>query len=146
MDDNYSKIIPNLYIGNRNSTQLLYPSLNLVVNCTRDLPAIFPNTIRVPIDDSYDWNPVLLDIMINTNVLDTIHSNLLKGNKVLVHCMAGAQRSCAVVACYLIKYYGMYPEKAIEYIRKHRRIAFFGHITFEKAIESFYNYLINVNK
>ena len=146
MDDNYSEIIPNLYIGNRNATQLLQPSLNLVVNCTRDLPNIFPNTIRIPIDDSPEWNPNLLDIMINTNVLDTIHSNILKRNKVLVHCMAGAQRSCAVVACYLIKYYSMYPEKAVELIRSNRRIAFFGHITFANAIERFYNYLINVNK
>jgi len=143
--DDYSEIIPNLYIGNKNATHQLFPTLTLVVNCTRDIPNIFPNTIRVSIDDSYDWNPELLDIMINSDVLDEIHTNILKRNKVLVHCRAGAQRSCAVVACYLIKYYGLYPDKAIELIRSKRRIAFFGHITFERAIESFYYYLQDIH-
>jgi len=139
----YSEILENLYIGNYDSTKLLYASLDLVVNCTKNLPIQFSNTIRIAIDDSHDWNPEFLEYMINTEVLDTIHTHLLKKQKVLVHCMAGAQRSCGVVACYLIKYYSFTPQKAIEYIKSKRSIAFFGHITFQKAIDCFYNYLIN---
>ena len=139
MDDYYSEIIPNLYIGNSQSTKLLFPKLNLVVNCTRDLPNVLENTIRISIDDSPEWNHVLMDYLTSSNVLEKIHTNILKKNNVLVHCMAGAQRSCAVVAIYLMKYYNMTPDKAINFIKSKRRIAFFGHITFIDAIQYFYH-------
>ena len=142
-DEDYSEIIPNLYIGNKNATLELFPELNLVVNCTKNLNNSFPNTIRVPIDDSYDNNPGFLSNMIETNTLDIIHTNILRKQKVLVHCMAGAQRSCGVVACYLIKYYRMNPDEAINFIKNKRKIAFFGHITFKQGIETFYRYLLN---
>jgi protein-tyrosine phosphatase len=135
--ENYSEIIPNLYIGNRNASLELFPVLSLIVNCTRDLP-IFKNSIRIPIDDSPDWNFDFNNLMIETNVLEHIHNCLINQQKVLVHCMAGAQRSCAVVACYLIRYYSFTPEKAIQFIKKRRPIAFFGHVTFIEAINYFY--------
>ena len=135
----YSEILENLYIGNYESTKLLHPSLNLVVNCTKNLPIEFANTIRIPIDDSPEWNPALMDYLSDLKILETIHTNILKKQKVLVHCMAGAQRSCAVVAIYLIKYYNMTPDKAISFIKSKRSIAFFGHITFIDAIQYFYH-------
>ena len=134
----YSEILENLYIGNYESTKLLHASLNLVVNCTKNLPIEFPNTIRIPIDDSPEWNPALMDYLTDSKILETIHTNILKKQKVLVHCMAGAQRSCAVVAIYLIKYYNMTPDKAISFIKSKRSIAFFGHITFIDAMYYFY--------
>ena len=139
MDDYYSEIIPHLYIGNSQATQLLFPKLSLVVNCTKNLPDTFPNTIKIPIDDSPEWNPALMDYLTNKNTLEIIHTNILKRNNVLVHCMAGAQRSCAVVAIYLMKYYNMTPSKAISFIKSKRRIAFFGHITFMDSIQYFYH-------
>ena len=134
----YSEIISNLYIGDNKATQLLSDSLNLVVNCTKELPVIFPNTIRIPIDEFPDYNNELIKLLINTNVLDIIHSNLLKNEKVLVHCMEGDQRSCAVVACYLIKYHSLTVEKAIQLIRTKKQIAFSGNIYFIDAINYYY--------
>jgi protein-tyrosine phosphatase len=57
---------------------------------------------------------------------------------VLVHCFAGMQRSCAVVACYLIKYYNITPLDAINFIKKKRNVAFFGGVNFMRTLEMFY--------
>ena len=57
---------------------------------------------------------------------------------VLVHCYAGMQRSCAVVACYLIRYHNMNPQEAINFIKSKRSIAFAGRVNFIKTIEEFY--------
>ena len=57
---------------------------------------------------------------------------------VLVHCSMGIQRSCALVACYLVKYNGWTPTEAINYIKSKRPIAFFGNINFLETIEDIY--------
>jgi protein-tyrosine phosphatase len=51
----------------------------------------------------------------------------------------GMQRSCAVVACYLIKYHGMDPIQAIDYIKSKRPFAFFGQVNFIDAINRFFD-------
>ena len=48
------------------------------------------------------------------------------------------QRSCAVCACYLIKYHKMKPNEAINYIKSKRPIAFFGNVNLLSTIEQFY--------
>lgn len=132
----YNEIITNLFIGDMFSTQLLFPSLALVVNCTRHIPNTFSNTIRIPIDDSPEWNNELFN-MLNV-LLENIHYYLNNNGKVLVHCHAGMQRSCAVVACYLMKYYSLNPQQAIDYIKSRRNVAFHNHITFMECINRYY--------
>lgn len=48
------------------------------------------------------------------------------------------QRSCALCACYLIKYHKMKPIEAINYIKSKRPIAFFGNVNLLSTIEQFY--------
>jgi protein-tyrosine phosphatase len=72
------------------------------------------------------------------NVLEKIYEHVSNKKPVLVHCHAGMQRSCAVVACYLIKYNYMEPTSAIQFIRFKRPIAFFGQVNFQSAIDLFY--------
>jgi protein-tyrosine phosphatase len=72
------------------------------------------------------------------NVLEKIHYSIMSEEPVLVHCFAGMQRSCTVVACYLMKYYYMTPYDAIMYIQSKRPVAFFGNVNFLHAIKIFY--------
>jgi protein-tyrosine phosphatase len=136
----YSEIIPNLFIGNLYSPHLLLPdNLGLIVNCTKDLPIIpLTNTIQIPVDDSPDECINFINYIQNTNVLSKINDCILKNEKVLVHCKAGAQRSCALVAAYLLKYHSIKSvDKVIQFIRNKRNIAFFGHVNFMNAIMYF---------
>ena len=80
----------------------------------------------------------LLLLINTTNILNTIHKKVLNKEPVLVHCSAGRQRSCAVVACYLIRFYNMTPLEAVDYIKSKRKVAFFGAINFSNTINQFY--------
>jgi len=137
--NDYDEIIPNLYIGNMNSLKDSN-KFGFIVNCTDDIP--FPKTcyscIRIAIVDSPLESDNLLIIMKRNSVLEKIHDFVRNKNPVLVHCYAGIQRSCAVVACYLMKYYNIAPDTVISHIKMKRRRAFEGGVNFQRALNIFY--------
>ena len=142
----YNEIIPNLYIGNYESLKQ-FKYFHTIINCTKNIP--FPISIniskmRVAIDDDKSETEHLLQLA--PAVLEFIHNSLQQNKKVLVHCHAGMQRSCAIVAMYLMKYYKinnqrMAPTNAILYIRSKRPIAFQPVPTFEHAMQTYYTSL-----
>ena len=133
--NDYNEILPNLYIGNIDSIN--YP-FDFVVNCTKDIPIKNLYAIRLPVNDTPEEAKKLFDYINQSNVLEKIHNNLQQKRKVLVHCFAGMQRSCAVVACYLVKYFDMTPDTAIHYIQSRRIVAFFGGVNFMNTIQNVY--------
>jgi protein-tyrosine phosphatase len=134
-------IVSHLYIGNIDS--LKSASLfRYIVNCTRHISSIPTiETTRIGIHDDPNESATLLKEIESTHVLEKIHNSRTKGQNVLVHCHAGMQRSCAVVAMYLIKYHGMTPEEVFRFLPTKRPIAFLPEPTFRKAIYDFYNSL-----
>ena len=116
-------------------------TFELIVNCTHgiDFPPDCPECIRLPVNDSPDDSEKLYELIIESNVLYRIHKTILKKNPVFVHCVAGMQRSCAVVACYLIKYHSMTPDNAVEFIKKYRPIAFHTGVNFLKTLKKIHN-------
>lgn len=137
----YDQIVDCLFLGNRHALEYAN-QFSLIVNCSREQDVAFPpnhtNCIRISIEDSSDEANKLLSLILETNVLENIHQNIVNKKRVLVHCSAGMQRSCATVACYLLQYHNMNPQQAVEYIRSKRPIAFFWTINFEKTINDFY--------
>ena len=140
MNDNYNKIVEFLYIGN--SKSFINNNFDLIVNCTKEYEVPFSNNntsinIRISIKDDPYESDKLLSIIDDTKVLDTINDFIINKKTVLVHCSMGVQRSCTLVACYLIKYHKMDYIKAIDYIKSKRPIAFFGNINLLSTIEKF---------
>ena len=163
----YNKISENLYLGGIQSSEKNWNDFRLIVNCTKDIPfqseqfgqratslqqltpenakrscefgMDSPECIRIPISDTPEECENFLKYIYKTNVLIIMNKAIVEGKPVLVHCYAGAQRSCALVACYLIEFYGVIPSVAMEHIRKHRPIAFFGGANFSQAIQRFYS-------
>lgn len=140
-DEPYNEIVKYLYVGGVGALKT-GDEFSMIVNCTRNSNIPFPdyckNCVRIPIDDNPNDCEKLLILMKDTEVLRKIHNSIINKETVLVHCFAGMQRSCALVACYLIQYYNITPEKAIEYIKSKRKIAFFGEVNFLKAIQQIY--------
>lgn len=135
----YNEIVKNLYVGS--ASALIHKGIfALIVNCTKSLTGA-PGSIRVPIDDDESECDNLIKHLRETNVLERINDALSKKHTVLVHCYAGVQRSCAVVACYLIRYHQMTPVSAIAFIRSKRKVAFDDAPTFLAAINTFYETL-----
>jgi protein-tyrosine phosphatase len=131
-------IVSNLYIGSidalKSSTLFSY-----IVNCTRTISSIaMIETTRIAVHDDYTESATLLKEIESTHVLEKIHAYRMKGRNVLVHCRAGMQRSCAVVAMYLIKYHDMTPEEVFRFLPTKRPVAFLPQPTFHKAICEFY--------
>ena len=138
------EILPNLYLGSIKALGTYdYKALDyyIIVDLIKHtfLPEK-PNThiyINLPVHDSPDECNKLLSLIHETQVLEKIHLALQENKLVLVHCFAGMQRSCALVACYLIKYNNMTPDEAIDYIKLKRPIAFFGKVNFMETLLSF---------
>ena len=81
--------------------------------------------------------PHLYSFLKTNKTLDLIDNYYKSNKKVLIHCMAGAQRSAAVAACYLVAKHNCKPEDAIAYIKSKRHIAFLGHVNFKETINMF---------
>ena len=145
----YDQLAEFLFLGNRHAWASAN-NFSLIVNCSREKDVAFPpnhmNCIRLSVEDSSDEAAKLLSLILETKVLENIHNNIIRKQPVLVHCSAGMQRSCATVACYLIKYHSMDPTTAVEYIRGKRPIAFFWTVNFAKTINDFYTRLQDVGK
>jgi protein-tyrosine phosphatase len=143
----YDLIIPNLYLGSIKALGTYdYKAIDyyMVVDLIKysiqlDEHKSLPNTqiyINLPVHDSPDECEKLLSLIRETQVLEKMHDCIIKGQPVLVHCFAGMQRSCALVACYLINYHNMTPNEAIDYIKSKRPIAFFGQVNFMETLNN----------
>ena len=139
------EILPNLYLGSIKALGTYeYKELDyyMVVDLIK-YNFLLDNIINkyniymnLPVHDSPDECDKLLSLIHETQVLEKIHLALQQNKPVLVHCFAGMQRSCALVACYLIKYNNMTPHEAIEYIKSKRPIAFFGNVNFMNTLKN----------
>jgi len=137
----FNIILPNLYIGSIDALKTA-SLFRYIVNCTRHIPIIpTTETTRIGVHDDPEETATLLREIESTQVLKKIHTARLKGHNVLVHCHAGMQRSCAVVAMYLIKYHNMTPEQVYRFLPTKRPIAFLPQPTFRKAIHDFHKSL-----
>ena len=145
MENPVDEIIEYLFVGNAKSLELL-KKYDMIVNCTKDIN--FPthyNTkcIRLSVNDNPDECKKFLYEINNTCVLEHIEYHIRNKQSILVHCSMGIQRSCALVACYLIRYYRWTPTEAIAYIKTKRPIAFFGQCNFLQTIDEYYLHLCN---
>ena len=140
------EILPNLYLGSIKALGTYeYKALDyyMVVDLIKynflldNIINKYNIYINLPVHDSPDECEYLLSLIKNTCVLEKMYFALLQNKPVLVHCFAGMQRSCALVACYLVKYNNMTPHDAIDYIKLKRPIAFFGKVNFMETILSF---------
>lgn len=129
-----------LFLGNARCAEEHGALFDMVVNCTKNLsaaPVPGQRYVRIPIDDDPRDAQALFHALRDTSVLDDIEETLASGKRCLVHCMAGAQRSAAVVACFLVARRGFDPDAVVAYVRSRRPVAFFfGIVNFEAAIAS----------
>ena len=139
--DQFNLIFGTICIGNKYAAKNYGSRFNTVINCTPDIEFDnrVVNKIRIPIDDNPALYKTMYDLIKKTKVLETIHECYNNRNSVLVHCHAGIQRSCCVVACYLIKYHNFTPKDAIEHIKNRRIIAFTPEPNFMFTLIMVYN-------
>lgn len=116
----YNKIINNLYVGDvQDSIQFekTYPTTGVILCVLEERPPIEPETaFHVPIKtDSGHVHRDQLD-----KVCTFIDAMLKTDRHVLVHCMAGIERSPLAIAYFLTRHFGMDIEQAYRLVKKGR--------------------------
>lgn len=140
---NAHEILPGLWLGNvKASTDLGFiqqHGIQVVFNCTKTLPfsSAIPIQYRVPVDDNLEEDEIRNLELWSTEIAYRILSEYRAGRRILVHCMAGMQRSAAAVAMVLIAYRGIHANEAMQYIKQIRPIAFHPKANFIRSIEGF---------
>jgi len=137
------EIIPRLWLGNvRASTDddfIRRNGIQVVFNCTKNLPfsPIIPIKYRVPVDDNLQEEEIRNMELWSAEISYKILSEYKDGKTILVHCMAGMQRSAAAVAFMLIAHLKIHALDAMKYIKQKRGIAFHPRANFGRSIDYF---------
>jgi len=143
-------VLPNIWLGDiydaHNRAFIRDKKINVVVNCTRDLPfARIPGILkyRVPVHDNLDPKEIKSMGAMMPNILKVIRTHHLRGDRILVHCAAGVQRSAIVVLSYLYKYHIHDPLTAYRYLKKRRSIVFWPSMNFRQSFLSNYGHQLS---
>ena len=141
--NNADEIIPRIWLGNvRASTDqdfIRKNNIQVVFNCTKDLPfsPLIPIKYRVPVEDNLHEEEIRNLELWSSEITQKLMMEYRKGHNILVHCMAGMQRSAACVAFLLIAVEGMHGLDAMQFIKQRRQIAFYPNANFGRSIDYF---------
>jgi protein-tyrosine phosphatase len=102
-----------------------------------------PNKYRVPVDDNLQEEEIRNLELWAPEIAYKMIKEYAAGNRILVHCHAGMQRSAASVAIFLIAYKKVKADEAIAFIKSRRPVAFMGGANFGRAIKSFEQKFLN---
>ena len=138
------EILPGLWLGNRNAANdldfLRTNQITAIFNCTKDIPfrqGAVPHMYRIPLDDNLEPEEIRNLEHWSWEAAYKIAKETSAGNRVLVHCAAGMQRSAATIAIYLVSKYRCTTDEAITFIKSKRPIAFYGGANFYDSIRNF---------
>jgi len=138
-----NEIIERIWLGDYHSSQdetfLRGNHIDVVFNCTKDLPfkMIAPTQYRVPLDDNLEEVEIRNAGLWSYEIVYKLMKHWTAGDRILVHCMAGRQRSACCVAMFLILQKQMRTEQAIQFIRSKRPVAFMPQPNFLESIRTF---------
>ena len=138
-----TEILPNLWLGNVRSSVdeefIKKKNIQVVFNCTKNLPFchIIPIKYRIPVDDNLEEDEIRNMELWCTEISFKMMAEYRSGKAILVHCMAGMQRSAASMAMMLIAHLGVSAQVAMKMIKDRRTIAFYPGPNFGRSIMYF---------
>jgi len=141
--DDANEIIPRLWLGNARASMneefIRRNNITVVFNCTKNLPfsPIIPIKYRIPVDDNLEEEEIRNMELWSGEIAYKMINEYISGKHILVHCMAGMQRSAASVAFMLISYNKLRALDAMRYIKNKRAIAFYPRANFGRSIDYF---------
>lgn len=130
------KVLPNIWLGSFRAAEskafFEKENIKAVINVTPNVPNYFnfnPDVeyLRIPTHDSEKlrcWYTMYQYFPIST---EFIYKNVLIEKKnILIHCSQGFQRAPTILAAYLIKFYEMTTDAAINHVLKYKSDSFHG--------------------
>jgi len=163
----YNEILPNLFLGSVEASQdnefIKTKNISIIVNCSKDIKDTFSLNLLKPIEeapkDVQEWlynNSYYIKyyrVPVDDNGKDSeienfykytmqilyhlVFNEYKKGKHILVHCLAGNQRSASFVCAFLMLYKNITLEESINFVlSKKPNVFFFGKtINFQNALE-----------
>jgi protein-tyrosine phosphatase len=142
-----NEIIPNLWLGNiiDSKNDEFIKDMDIIINCSKDIPFQNPNkkNIRIFVEDNLEKVEIINLYRHLDKITKYMHTNLINGKKILVHCYAGKQRSASIVVAYLMRVCNIPLTHAIELLKSKRIIVFNPLCNFEGALKLFEENLKN---
>jgi rhodanese-related sulfurtransferase len=138
-----TEILPNLWLGNVRASVdedfIRRKNIQVVFKCTKNLAFchIIPTKYRVPVDDNLEEDEIRNMELWSAEITFKMMAEYMSGKPVLVHCMAGMQRSAASMAMMLIAYKRIHAQEAMKMIKDRRSIAFHPGANFGRSIQHF---------
>jgi hypothetical protein len=142
-DEMANEILPNLWLGNARASMsepfIAEKGIQVVFNCTKNLPfsSMIPIKYRIPVDDNLEEEEIRNMELWSSEIAFKIMAEYKQGRHILVHCMAGMQRSAASVAFMLIAHLHIRGMDAMKIIKEKRSIAFHPKANFGRSIQYF---------
>ena len=168
----YNEILPNLFLGSIEASQdnefIQTKNISVIVNCSKDIKDTFslnllkpieeaPKDVqewlynnsyyikyyRIPVDDNGKESEIENFYKYTSLTLRLIYDEYKKGKNILVHCLAGNQRSASFVCAFLMLYKNITLEDSVSYLlQKKPNVFFFGKmINFKSALEKIESYV-----
>jgi protein-tyrosine phosphatase len=161
----YNEILPNLYLGSIEASEnfdfIEKNNISVIVNCSKDIVNKFSLNLlkpiedapievqkwlinnsyyikyyRIPVDDSGKKKDIEDFYKYVKEILHIIIDEYNNGKKILVHCLAGNQRSASFVSAFLMVYKNISLKDSIKFmLEKKPNVFFFGNqINFMDAL------------
>jgi protein-tyrosine phosphatase len=171
----YNEVIPNLFIGTVEASQdnnfIYSKNISVIVNCSKDIKDSFslnllkpiesaPKEVqewlynnsyyikyyRIPVDDNGNITEINNFYQYVIDIIYKIRDEYNRGKSILVHCLAGNQRSAAFICAFLMLYKNITLEDSVNYLLvKKANVFFFGKtINFKNALEKIENDLFKM--
>ena len=145
---------------------ILNKKISVIVNCSKDIKDTFSLNLLKPIEDApkevqewlYNNSYYIKYYRINVDdngkdieiinfhkytmqILHSVYEEYKNGKNILVHCLAGNQRSAAFVTAFLMLYKNIRLDESINYVlEKKPNVFFFGRtINFKYALDKIEN-------
>ena len=141
--DDHNLITPKLYLGNINSSMntkfFRECKIEAIVNCTENEPfhEYFENRakFRLNVNDSREPENIEKFKKEILKAIDFIDNCIEQEQVVYVHCYYGLMRSATLVACYIIKKYGLTKEAAISFVKEQRPYSLTSIYNFDEILD-----------
>lgn len=144
-----NQIINGIWVGDADSSMdtnfLQSNNISVIINCTKDLPFITLPTVRycyrLPVYDNKEPNEINAMTGYLPEIVRLINYHYLKGDKILIHCRAGIQRSACVFLVYHIQYHSHNFDVSYQLLKSKRQWVFLTGINFWKSIDDYFRQL-----
>jgi len=143
-----NKINNQIFIGDciasKDREFLKNNNINVIVNCSQHIEFIKCSKIkkyRVNLNDDMCYSTIVLMVKYFKYLIPILNKHIENGDKILIHCRCGMQRSATILAGLLMYRYKIGKWEAMRIIKAKRFITFLPNSNYGLSLDIYENFL-----